>query len=392
MSERLTIRQFGPIQEAIVELRDLTIFVGPQASGKSLAAQSLYFLKGIEELLPPSTSSTSELLETILLALELWFGCAPSQFVRGDTSLAWSPSGNQQDDTQEIVWRANAAYISPALEQRVQQWWKSGLAPKSQIYIPSGRTLYSFVPPYAAPQLQLLFSRGRVRQQLPGYISAFYSALGSTIESLWKVQQKRDQGLISMFDNLDELQSLRLRMESITRGQVRYGPSSVALKIADKLFESTIMSAGQMEIWPFLAIAESIVSEISARPSQMYFEEPEAHLHPGAQRTVAEIIAQLVKNGVRLVITTHSPYLLYAINNFLMAGQVLAHTSRLPDSASPDTALRADQVAAYRFSTDGHVYDIMDSETGLIDEQELDKVASDLGVVFTNLQDQLENE
>ena len=53
--------------------------------------------------------------------------------------------------------------------------------------------------------------------------------------------------------------------------------------------------------------------------------------------------------------------------------------------------MRADQVAAYRFSADGQVYDITDAEVGLIDEDELDQVADDLRADFTSLQDRLED-
>lgn len=39
--ERLSIRHFGPVQQAEIAPRNLTVFVGPQASGKSLVAQLL---------------------------------------------------------------------------------------------------------------------------------------------------------------------------------------------------------------------------------------------------------------------------------------------------------------------------------------------------------------
>jgi len=48
MSEKLIIRNFGPLKETNIKLRDLTVFVGPQATGKSLAAQSLYCLRRYE--------------------------------------------------------------------------------------------------------------------------------------------------------------------------------------------------------------------------------------------------------------------------------------------------------------------------------------------------------
>ncbi|RKU17981.1 hypothetical protein C6503_10270 [Candidatus Poribacteria bacterium] len=52
-------------------------------------------------------------------------------------------------------------------------------------------------------------------------------------------------------------------------------------------------------------------------------EEPEAHLHPIAQRHLMHIIA-LMRNHIdsQIVITTHSPYLLAVLKNLLTAGQL----------------------------------------------------------------------
>ena len=66
--EYLQIRNFGPIHEADITIRDLTIFVGPQATGKSLAAQALYFLRRVEKLLLDNSATS---LESTLSALVL---------------------------------------------------------------------------------------------------------------------------------------------------------------------------------------------------------------------------------------------------------------------------------------------------------------------------------
>lgn len=39
--EKLTLRNLGPIKEAELTFGDLTVLVGPQASGKSIAVQML---------------------------------------------------------------------------------------------------------------------------------------------------------------------------------------------------------------------------------------------------------------------------------------------------------------------------------------------------------------
>lgn len=66
-------------------------------------------------------------------------------------------------------------------------------------------------------------------------------------------------------------------------------------------------------------------------------EEPEAHLHPAAQTHVAVALARLVRAGVRVIITTHSEWLLKEIGNLMREG-VLAEESGAP---TPDTALSA---------------------------------------------------
>lgn len=47
-------------------------------------------------------------------------------------------------------------------------------------------------------------------------------------------------------------------------------------------------------------------------------DEPELNLHPSNQRMVARIIATLVNSGIRVIISTHSDYLVREINSLIM--------------------------------------------------------------------------
>ncbi len=51
MSEKITIKRLGPIEEASVEIKPLTVLVGEQASGKSLVAQVAFFFKSLKGLI-----------------------------------------------------------------------------------------------------------------------------------------------------------------------------------------------------------------------------------------------------------------------------------------------------------------------------------------------------
>ncbi|OOV36002.1 hypothetical protein BO98_02230 [Candidatus Synechococcus spongiarum LMB bulk10D] len=54
----------------------------------------------------------------------------------------------------------------------------------------------------------------------------------------------------------------------------------------------------------------------------LIIEEPEAHLHPAAQTQMAKTLAALVRAGVRVVVTTHSDWLLQEMANLVREGEL----------------------------------------------------------------------
>ena len=54
----------------------------------------------------------------------------------------------------------------------------------------------------------------------------------------------------------------------------------------------------------------------------LIIEEPEAHLHPGAQTQIAFTLSRLIRAGVRVVVTTHSEWLLQEIGNLIREGEL----------------------------------------------------------------------
>ncbi|WP_367027459.1 AAA family ATPase [Methylococcus sp. ANG] len=59
--------------------------------------------------------------------------------------------------------------------------------------------------------------------------------------------------------------------------------------------------------------------EHEAKPGDtLMIDEPELNLHPDNQRKVAKLLVQLVNAGIRVVISTHSDYMVREINNLIM--------------------------------------------------------------------------
>ena len=99
-----------------------------------------------------------------------------------------------------------------------------------------------------------------------------------------------------------------------------------------------------------LTQASSMVSELApivlylrhlVRPGDVLIvEEPEAHLHPAMQVNVMRRLAELVNADVRIVVTTHSEWVLEELANLVRSSQV---------GDSGDTGLRPDRVGVWRF-------------------------------------------
>ena len=54
----------------------------------------------------------------------------------------------------------------------------------------------------------------------------------------------------------------------------------------------------------------------------MIIDEPEAHLHPAAQQQMAAALSFMVRSGLRVLITTHSHYMVEQLSAFVNASKL----------------------------------------------------------------------
>jgi len=84
------------------------------------------------------------------------------------------------------------------------------------------------------------------------------------------------------------------------------------------------------------------------QPGQtLIIEEPEAHLHPAMQVELTRQIAALVQAGIRVIITTHSEWVLEELGNIVRRSQL--STAQRQDTPQGEFALRPEQVGAWLF-------------------------------------------
>ena len=127
-----------------------------------------------------------------------------------------------------------------------------------------------------------------------------------------------------------------------------------------------------------LIVASSSVTELSplimyfrhkilnAKTEMLIIDEPELSLHPDAQSVLVSILVEAVNVGLKIILVTHSPYIVEALNNHLQRDKI--KDCDLPKEIKEFEAIDADKVGAYLFE-ENSIIDIVDKEEKLIDDK-----------------------
>jgi AAA15 family ATPase/GTPase len=149
-------------------------------------------------------------------------------------------------------------------------------------------------------------------------------------------------------------------------------------------------SSGQQESLPMLLILKIWPFIYGQKSSTSFFiEEPEAHLFPISQKHIISLIATIYNTfGHSFFITTHSPYILTAINNLVVgqdaydkANDDKKKLKRLEKVLPTDELIHLEDVSAYTLNK-GKLESIIDMENRLIGANLLDAVSDEFDLAF----------
>lgn len=292
--DNLKVKSLGPIKEADINFGDLTLLVGPQASGKSIFIQMLKLIvdkKHIRKILEQYNFVWSKDPNEVL---DRYFG----EGMHG----IWGEKTEILFDKKKIL--------------------KNFLEPKPKDLKESDEILF-----YVPAQRILSISDGR-----PKYFTEFDEATPYVLRHFSEtLRQLLQNGLSKQGDIFPRPQILKepLRVsfnESIFHdGKVfiddKSGQKKIKMKIAELTLPFMTWSAGQKEFMPLLLSFYWLCppSKISKRDALQYIviEEPEMGLHPEAIKSILLQVMDLIDRGYKVIISTHSPVMLefaWAVN------------------------------------------------------------------------------
>ena len=71
------------------------------------------------------------------------------------------------------------------------------------------------------------------------------------------------------------------------------------------------------------------LKHIARKGDLLIIDEPEMNFHPDVQIALVRIFSMLSKMGLRLIVSTHSDYMVREVNNLIMAGSLYPHDAQL---------------------------------------------------------------
>lgn len=399
---RLIIKNIGPIKHVDIELNKINVIIGEQSSGKSTICKIASFCTWVEKTVSleqetfPITKTFKEKLETFH-KLQGYFN--------DDSEITY---------TSDII-SIHYKYSTSIEFNNVGRW--SFKRPKIE-YIPAERNMVGAIPNWFSVRLQdnnilsfmtdwgdsrLIYTKDNSLPILN--LDAAYYYDESKQEDFIRMQNGKtiklavaSSGLQSVIPLLALFTAYTERMQEITQlssyqdkiltsqiiKEIRY-------KIARRKDESNPVPLPEFDTLQDENVNFKIKPGTAAETTQLldkfvntqyvsfFIEEPELNLFPATQRNLTyQLVKGALKGDNKLFITTHSQYILYALNNCMM-GHIVKDKIPAADKEKvtcKDAWVNPEDVSVWKI-TDGSICSIQE-EDGLIGSNYFDDTMQEI--------------
>jgi predicted ATPase len=137
-------------------------------------------------------------------------------------------------------------------------------------------------------------------------------------------------------------------------------------------------SSGFQSVIPLLVILEYLSKSKNRNEYCLVIEEPELNLYPSMQKYLVSFIIEKMKRKGKIIFTSHSPYILSSLNNLVMPDSISKEypnrKEQLTNIISENLWIEFDKIGSYYFES-GYAKDINDYEFKSIDTSKIDGVS-----------------
>ncbi len=391
MNEQLIVKNFGPIKDATVDFKRVTVFIGPTGGGKSTLAKLAAVFKN-NEFYRVGQSNRFNMIKNYSL----------TKFFSDNTDFKWTDKDGSFLISRDLEITEPGVLGSKKSDVAIDLIYED--EEKRRVF---ERVMESYALNLKMHSEGLVKSNGDdLLQQLhelldsakpplvPSYIPA-ERIFVSSIEYSWPGLLRDNIGLPKSI--LDFSNSFSLSRKNVPELNIKFlkakyihsnGQDLVKIDGSETLFRLYETASGIQSVTPLLVLLEHL-SRNTEQAQSFIIEEPELNLYPTAQQGLLNWLVEKCTQGENdLTITTHSPYILSHLNLLLYAYQVAEkHPDRKEAVAAivPEASwINSKEFACYQVENGG-VQSLVDEELGLIDNNELDGLSGDAADAFDNL-------
>ena len=424
MQSRLIVKNFGPITNVDLELKNVNVFIGPQASGKSALAKLLTICKAPAKFLKNEDSDNFKAFKDVLEEYNIQSFLKPGTEIQFDSeihnikyangSVAYLPKLKLEiaEIKSSIEAFKNSVLIDIVIHEKInklqekyklslQDWQGIDILDADEIKLDLFQKIVA-----AATEIEELAS-SRPAVYIPAERS-FINIVRGSIASLLLNHAPIPRHILLFASEIEKSLVNEIDL-SFLHEHLMYRNINGEAKIftnGESSIKLTEAASGIQSVVPLLL---SVLSNDSSNQQRSFvIEEPELNLFPTAQYQLVKILeanrgeAHTLEGGAIHTYTTHSPYILSAFNNLLYASKVWnlrgdVNSSKLnPGRYDPEieTKLRAiipaksnvqpSVFTAYEI-VNGGARSIFDTESGLIVENYIDDATDEMNDDFEAL-------
>lgn len=389
---KISIQQFGPILEgtgdSFIDIPKCTCFIGPQGSGKSTVAKLIAEFSWLEKALVRGDVREKDLIKKGRFENRYCAYHRLSSYFRPETKIVYR--GEYRDFIYEkgsfrVGNRDIRLFDLPKVLYIPAERNIVSVTDKTSIFKFLPRTLEAFWEEYDNARLN-------VKSEFPLPIAG----ITFSHDRLNKISWIKGEGFrCRLSDSASGFQSLIPLFLVSWYLNERINDETDKERMDPVVYDKLRQDIDRIMANPDLTeeVRMAALASVSSRFRYSHFinivEEPELNLYPVSQRDLLQELVRFTnqREGNRLILTTHSPYILAALNNLLYAFQVSrkAHDA-VAEIIPPFYWIDPTQVVAY--STEGgRVQSIMDPESLQIEAERIDGVSSELNTCYEQLLD-----
>lgn len=402
---KIRVKNFGPIKEGYLEsdgwfdLKKVTVFIGNQGSGKSTVAKLISTFTWLEKALYKQIINKIEVTRTSKFENYYCEYQNLKNYFKPNTDIEYEGIAfkfHYKNNRLSIEDVKGQKYLAPKIMYvPAERNFVSAVSqPEKLKYLP--KTLYTFLEEFERskneltdflnlPINNLRFSydtkKGVAKiigtdYDLPLYEAS--SGLQSSIP-LYLVSKNIAEGIDRISDNsksklsLEEMQTLRARFLSILGNE----------KLTEEIRNQAV------ELLSSVTKNDCFINVV---------EEPEQNLFPAAQRSILNSLLEFntINEGNKLIMTTHSPYLINYLTHSVKASMVFEKINKSANKTELTEKLnKIVPIKSLVKSTDWVVYELNETDGSIIkldnykelpsDENYLNQSLGESNDIFINL-------